>query len=86
MFHIKSLCLFDNQFRAILFVHENIYVGNKQQLLVIYLSQLGIGDGQSMVVTVGGGGVGLTDGIEIAVDGMGRLVKVSVDTTKEVPG
>ncbi len=39
-----------------------------------------------MVVTVGGGGVGLTDGIEIAVDGMGRLVKVSVDTTKEVPG
>ena len=53
---------------------------------MIYLSQLGIGDGQSMVVTVGGGGVGLTDGIEIAVDGMGRLVKVSVDTTKEVPG
>ena len=39
-----------------------------------------------MVVAVGSGRIGLVDGVEIAVDGMGRLAKVSVDTTKEVVG
>ncbi len=64
----------------------SLYLISQQELLMVKFGKLGIGNGQGVVVTVGGGCVGLTDGIEIAVDGMGRLVKVSVDTAKEVPG
>lgn len=65
---------------------SSLYLISQQELLMVKFGKLGIGNGQGVVVAVGGGGVGLTDGIEIAVDGMGRLAKVSVDTTKKVPG